>query len=224
MKKIILLLLCVVSISTTAQTKYGSVVYNVQLSPNEKFEKLNDSYDLAKNGANQLEFILNFDSEKSYFFLKDCIETPENAKARAFSIGNKTYFNTKNEKATIIETNSPFLGQFYISEDKNNNWVISNEKKKIDNLDCYKASITNSQNELITAWFCPSIPYPFGPKGYGNLPGLIVELHEKNAAFGIKKINLNITEPLQIIEPSKKVISQEEYDMMLQKYLDSKSN
>lgn len=108
MKKIILLLTFVVSISTTAQTKYGSVAYNVQLSPNEKFEKLNDSYDLAKKGSNQLEFVLNFDSEKSYFFLKDCIETPETAKARAFSIGNNTYFNTKTEKATIVETNSLF--------------------------------------------------------------------------------------------------------------------
>lgn len=108
MKKIATFIYLIFSLAVTAQTKYGSVAYNVQLSPNEKFEKLNDSYDLAKKGSNQLEFVLNFDSEKSYFFLKDCIETPETAKARAFSIGNNTYFNTKTEKATIVETNSLF--------------------------------------------------------------------------------------------------------------------
>jgi GLPGLI family protein len=69
----------------------------------------------------------------------------------------------------------------------------------------------------VVAWYCPKIPVSFGPKGYGDLPGLILELEEKNITFGAKKITLNPTNII-IEKPSKyKIVSEIEYEKMVDK-------
>jgi GLPGLI family protein len=40
-----------------------------------------------------------------------------------------------------------------------------------------------------TAWYSPQLPYKFGPAGYGNLPGLIIELQGASFTYGVKKID-----------------------------------
>jgi GLPGLI family protein len=69
----------------------------------------------------------------------------------------------------------------------------------IDGYLCYKATSVLVRNNgvhglfkfPIIAWYTPAIPIPFGPLGYGNLPGLILELQERNILYGITKIKLN---------------------------------
>jgi GLPGLI family protein len=80
--------------------------------------------------------------------------------------------------------------------DKKSNWILENETKIIDNNLCFKASNTNVVkngdkvfNHKVVAWYCPKIPYSHGPNGYGNLPGLILELQVRNVVFGLKKID-----------------------------------
>lgn len=55
------------------------------------------------------------------------------------------------------------------------NWTISNEKKKIGNFDVTKAT-TEYGGRSWTAWFCQSIPLPYGPYLFYGLPGLILEV------------------------------------------------
>jgi GLPGLI family protein len=69
----------------------------------------------------------------------------------------------------------------------------------------------------LVAWYCPSIPLNFGPKGYSGLPGLILELQERNTLFGVQ--NINIAEKNVIIKkPSDgKIVTQEEFDKIASK-------
>jgi GLPGLI family protein len=82
----------------------------------------------------------------------------------------------------------------------NKNWKLLIETKVIDGFTCYKATnvetVINKKGTFsfpVTAWYCPKIPYSYGPMGYGNLPGLILEIQIRNVIFGAKKIDLKST-------------------------------
>lgn len=86
-----------------------------------------------------------------------------------------------------------------VKESLKDNWTMHNETKVIDNYVCYKATnvniIENDSGKIfrhpVVAWYCPQLPYNYGPNGYGNLPGLILELQVRNVVFGVKKIDFN---------------------------------
>jgi GLPGLI family protein len=86
----------------------------------------------------------------------------------------------------------------YGEESLKSNWILTNETKLIDNYLCYKATniftVNNGEkifNHPVIAWYCPKLPYPYGPIGYGNLPGLILELQVRNVVYGAKSIQIN---------------------------------
>lgn len=56
-------------------------------------------------------------------------------------------------------------------------WKISQDKKIIDGIDCFKATTFFKGREYI-AWYAPSIPSDNGPWKLGGLPGLILEAHD----------------------------------------------
>ena len=76
-------------------------------------------------------------------------------------------------------------------------WELTNETKDIDGYTCYKAVhkefIQRSQTyRTSTAWYTLDIPVPYGPAGFGGLPGLILELQYGNRVIYIAdKIVLN---------------------------------
>lgn len=88
-------------------------------------------------------------------------------------------------------------------------WQITPEAKEINGMMCYKALGSFEQyhhklGELTTyeveAWFCPAIPFPFGPKCYGGLPGLIVQLDTGSKIYTyVADIDLKYTG--EIIKP-----------------------
>ena len=85
-----------------------------------------------------------------------------------------------------------------LKEELKKNWELHNETKMIDGYLCYKATnVKKVENEIkvfnhpVIAWYCPKLPYNYGPNGYSNLPGLILELQVRNVVYGAKKIDLN---------------------------------
>jgi GLPGLI family protein len=102
-------------------------------------------------------------------------------------------------------------------------WKITNETKKIGQYIAFKATKAkpiNNKNFEITAWFTPEIPYNYGPLGYYGLPGLILELYERNFVVYAKKIKLNLKN-IKIIKPSKGLLlSDREYKLMSKKAYD----
>lgn len=86
-------------------------------------------------------------------------------------------------------------------------WKVSKKKKKILGYNCTAATIVTDTIEgkplITTAWFTPDIPVKFGPKYYGGLPGLILEVDIDNGANVVSatKITLGKLPANSIVEP-----------------------
>lgn len=96
------------------------------------------------------------------------------------------------------------------------NWSIGNETKIIQGYECYKATcILEKYDENsfynthpIEAWFTYDIKKSFGPNGFGNLPGLILELKQAILSFKASKINIC---DKKVIKSNKEIISLTDY-------------
>ena len=123
-------------------------------------------------------------------------------------IKNKSY--TQNHEGILIE-----------DEIKTLNWKITKDSKKIDIYTCYRAILeikytardNNVKTKIITAWFAPQLPYSYGPLEYYGLPGLIIELQDRNTTYQMNKIKFDTKELIKI--PKGKTISKEAYDAKL---------
>ena len=222
MKKILFLLL--INCLTYAQS--GTVVYETiskKYLENNKNSKnaSKDVTDLLKLIENtSLEATLNFNSQTSYFFIDDKRNNSEITTAETISRllmeFNITYTFLKDSSVYQLIDNVLVHNKIKL------NWKIENESKKIDDYICYKATLVekykNRQNQdkekTIVAWFCPEIPYSFGPNEYYGLPGLILELEKGENKYIAKKITLS-KETIAIELPKKKIISKEEYHKKL---------
>jgi GLPGLI family protein len=222
MKKILFVIL--INCLTYAQS--GVVMYETiskkYLENNKNSENASkDVTDLLKLIENtSLEVTLNFNSQTSYFFIDDKrnnseIKTTETI-SRLLMEFNITY--------TVLKDSSVYqlIDNVLVHNKIKLNWKIENESKKIDDYICYKATLVekykNRMNEekqkTVVAWFCPEIPYSFGPNEYYGLPGLILELEKDENKYVAKKITLS-KETIAIELPKKKVISKEEYSKKL---------
>jgi len=160
-----------------------------------KFNKMESSSQISESMAN--------DGENKYL----------NSIAKAV-IGKGSFYQNKLLKITLWQTN--VLGELYLVKDSLvNDWEISSESKKIGNYTCYKAvKQCSSCSSINKVWFTPEIPVPFGPLGYGGLPGLIISVVKKNTVLQLERIKF-YDKPLVIEKPNKgKGIVRAEYDMI----------
>ena len=97
---------------------------------------------------------------------------------------------------------------------------MSQDTKTIGGYLCYKATSTlatrNSKGifyKPIMAWYAPKLSVPYGPKGYGGLPGLIMQLTEGDFTFYVSKLTLNPKKPIKIKRLAKgKKVTQKEFE------------
>ena len=160
---------------------------------------------------------LKFNNTVSYFSkanLKKGDEFNLGEEGLSILIGyEELYYNLK-DKLLFSD-----YGEFLIKTPSNHNWNILSESKKIDNYLCYKATYTESytardgktKERVITAWFCPELPYSFGPLEFNGLPGLILEL-EKNGNKVVAKSIILSKKEIELKIPQKKTITKEQYD------------
>lgn len=201
MKRMVFFVLLVGSFSFS-QTKGGEATYGVTYldDDNENKKKLKEifvnMYPDIETTANDLLFTLKFNTESSVFYGNEFegIVSSNEVKLAQGMIGYafKTWQNTDfyyryNERQS-------YVGQ----RPKNFEWQITSESKTIDNFLCYKAigfeTITNKKvgrvKKATIVWFCPEIPYSYGPLHFGGLPGLILELQTAQAVYGLKSLVL----------------------------------
>ena len=215
---------CIVTLFTTiafAQKK-GTITYNFKILEDEKIiknEVIGKFFLQAIEGAKHLKFELTFnDSISEFKLIKNMALDGENlemaildsrARKEIYIFKNKIYHNNSNG---LFKEN-----EFLIIDPLNQNWVYTNESKVIDGYTCYKATneyiVDNGKifKHPVIAWFCPQIPISIGPRGYGGLPGLILELQEWNSVFGVEKIEFSNNVKEIILPQEGKIISEQEY-------------
>lgn len=202
----------------------------------ENIKRIFNGYSRNLNdNKEKISFVLLFQETSSIYRLTNRLSSDMD-KGLNFSVlltgGNEEiYINKKNNvKLKKVE----IFGQLFLVEIKeNNNWILTQQSKMIGKYKCYKAVLNKKikdfynkeKNILVEAWFTSEIPVSLGPKGFGNLPGLILELHQGGIIFYADKIVLNPNGQIIIKEPKKgKKISEKEFSELFRKIDKRKRN
>ncbi|WP_299363896.1 GLPGLI family protein [Winogradskyella sp.] len=151
--------------------------------------------------------------------------------AKVFSgfLAEAAYYDLKKSQI-LFEKN--FLGEKILISSKinSNDWVLTKESQKINNIQCFKATKKikkagrNIDTEvLVIAWYSPSININYGPDGFAGLPGLIVKLQVDNVVTYLTELDLNRNQKKQakVSLPdldTTKVLSEEEYHSLLKDF------
>ena len=186
--------------------------------------------------ADKFEFKLKFNkAESRYTFIEGMNIDAKDIEYQMASVllGTINVFY-QNSKENIWLTQKTSYGKDILVLDSISNihWSLKNEKKKIGKYICYKATtidiVKNTKGIFkteIVAWYTPEIPFNFGPKGYGGLPGLIIELEEKNRILQATKIKLNTKKTIKIKKPTKgKLLHIAEFKMMEEEMMNKRKN
>ena len=195
----------------------------------ENLLKRDDPYGFDKKivqMAKDLKPVLIFDSNYSAFIIENINndEIINGAAALYFDSPNKLITDLKTKHSKRNNFGRIFKKNKYVIVDSlQTNWVLTNETKIVDEYKCYKATMSfsiESRKGMITAWYCPEIPFSFGPKGYGGLPGLIIELIDKRGILGLKKLSLSVPIDEKVLEiKGEEQISSEEYRKLVEKLI-----
>ena len=218
MRKTILLCTLLVINFAQSQINNGTIKYNVFFSDNEN----NELFVHAKSMSDHLEYTLVFDKEGSLFNLEPKMIDDLGYNYARILAGDKILYQDLKDK-TITYNNSDYSltkkkNEFLLNDTIRTDWTLHNETKMIGNYQCFKATMNfetkNSKGTFqnpVTAWYCPQIPFGYGPNGYGTLPGLILELQVRDILYGAVKIDFN-TIKNKVAKPTEgKKISKEEF-------------
>lgn len=234
MIRILFLLISAISFSQTN----GTAIYKLQIAFDQDALDIDKKYGYLQKAidvCNKLEYKLIFNGQEANFYQEkneDLDKTAVNM-ANILSETPKLCYQNTEKKMLLNEINADGnlvkANEFVISDSLKTNWTITNESKLIDTYLCYKATTIKKVqkgekefHENVTAWFCPALPFSFGPTKYGGLPGLIIELQEKNIAFTLKSISLNNENKTPIIIPvAKNTISQSDYNKIVNERMES---
>lgn len=196
------------------------VKYNLQIFDEIEIFKgkleMRETFLKIVNEPNKPSFGLVFSENQSIFFKEDRIGTnSENNLIDAFA-GYEGIVYSKNDSIYIQKRN---LGKnIFLGKGKTENWILEKDSKIIDGRLCYKATNTNKIiNQIktfyhpVVAWYCPELPFNIGPNGYGNLPGVILELQVRNVVFTMETMNLKSKEKFDNnLLKNSKILTEEE--------------
>jgi GLPGLI family protein len=207
------------SLNLLAQDVHG-VFYKMTLNENKNPNE--ESYNIVvpnfKNKINEITFELRFDK-----FLSQFIAINSNLSNNDFEFAltvadmRGTIYRKNNDNLFYEEVKSYGTNQknFIAAKTKYTDWEITQEKKIILGYECFKATCVlmvdygdNDINTLypLTAWYCPDLKYSYGPKCFGNLPGLIMELENNLVVFKALKLNFEKNNVNSISIPKEKTI------------------
>ena len=188
----------------------------------------------------QKTFILNFNRTESTYQEDAKLDQPSvgggNGQVMVMSIGggggNDVYY--KNIKENQISEKSDLMGKTFLIKDdlQTFEWEMTGETKSIGNYTVYKAvwerevenvsmsmvngeskETTEMKKQTTTAWYTLDIPISNGPRQYGGLPGLILEINDGNQTIVCTEIVLNPEDKPSIKEPEKgKVVNREKFE------------
>ena len=219
MKIVKIIFLCAVFFfisNSYGQILSGKVTYKVQLVGFEEDSKNTEYKDFNKSVseiANKLTCTLKFNGSQSSAVIDDFLVSESGnstaSKIAFITIAGSNFYIDKKEAYVILErTSGNPVKEPYLKRE----WEVTTESKKIGDYLCYKAiylwQFINRKNEQVSipviAWFAPSLPYSYGPKGFGDLPGLILELQDRETTYYAVNIEISKEKELKINFPKVK--------------------
>jgi GLPGLI family protein len=230
MKKTFIIFVAILcNVFSFAQSKSGIVEYEIA-AVDVPFKEGNSQNDMVKSlieMAKTQKYELKFNSNFSSFMQVESLDNgqyDENLLRSAKSVYATldSYFIDGTKKELITKTDDNILVK---SDAIASGWKISTETKMIDTYLCYKATYTSEfvarnnkiKTKTITAWFAPSLPFPYGPIEFHGLPGLILELNKDYTTYLAKKI-VFVNQELKTDFPKGKTITKDEYEKAILKY------
>ena len=203
MKKLLLIVAILFLNTISAQQKNIYVEYSVKIYDEERLKGVDSDFRKmfveAMENAENISFGLIITKSGSKFYNQERMTTSGNVH---FAMGLTAFTGYTGEVFHYLNNlykYSRILGKdVMVKEALVDNWELHDETKLIDTYLCYKATNVNRVdngsgrifNHPVIAWYCPQLPYNYGPNGYDNLPGLILQLQVRNVVFGAKKIDL----------------------------------
>jgi GLPGLI family protein len=227
-----------------SQNNSGVITYKKDvlkyLSDNKEFKKKeisNPEYynnvlkidENVKQLLENLEFNLIFKGDESIFKVHNFLEI-ENNKYYGFAIGpegSNIYYANKKNKENIRQVDA--YGDLFLVDYPVQEWELSSETKQIGAYTCYKARTIKTVKGRkgiiktpVEVWYTPEIAIPFGPIGYGGLPGLVMELSMNNYRYYVIKIELNPKNEIIIKKPTQgKKVTEEDFREIGKKAMES---
>ena len=203
-KKLLTVFLFILTIGSHAQS--GIVTYGTKQYASENLQTDNERVIKIADELEVMQFTLKYTKEKSYFHKEKNLpkHSPYFAKmASVFAGANEDSFQFLATKEAY--QNTAIASKKYVVDYsyRMKGWKLTEEVKKIDNYNCYKAILleyndrSDTYSEII-AWYAPQIPVPYGPAGYGGLPGLILQLQYRSCVYTVGKITFNPTKRVEI--------------------------
>lgn len=162
-------------------------------------ESLKLTYTLlnATEVPNMLEAYLILDNKNSKYYFKQDYTTLKPVKNDSEKFKQFTKVSKKDiDRYFIYDLNSieelKLLGNEYvkvIDSVSSQNWIITNETKKIDNYLVTKATCF-FRGRNWEAWFCKELPFPYGPWKFRGLTGLILEVNDVNKRYNYNLVKI----------------------------------
>ncbi|MGJ8591836.1 MAG: GLPGLI family protein [Aquaticitalea sp.] len=187
--------------------------------------------DKIRKATDMVSFELKFNSYQSTFEMIKVMESEISALDSRASVliggGKGVYYLNKKINSRLHQIESfgkTFLIESKLSEQK---WILSKETKHVGKYLCYKAifipNLDNNKEEKkskeIIAWYSKDIPINFGPIGFSNLPGLILELEYGNALYSYTDISF--TDTIKIVMPKEgQKVSEPTFELISKRILD----
>ena len=227
LKKQILFYIIFTTSIVSSQNNYSGIVNYQSFTNKEKAKKflsskknkkLNSLIKMSLNYKDPVNSQLQFSNGRGLFFVGDKMVKDDRNLGQTMAIlraggSNEYYYNDKTKTYLIKECEA--LGECFIFDNTYLEWQLTQETKTINGYKSYKATRNNGD---VVAWYTPSIPIGFGPKGEYGLPGLILELEIGKIIFRATKIVLNPKEEVKIKEPKGgKRLSFDEYSVLVNK-------
>lgn len=162
-------------------------------------ESLKLTYSLLNDTEipNMLEAYLIIDNKNSKYYFKQDYSTLKSVNNDSEKFKSFTKVSKKDiDKYIIYELNTvhelKLLGNVYvkvIDSLSSQNWIISDEVKKIDNYNVTKATCF-FRGRKWEAWFCQDFPFPYGPWKFRGLPGLIIQVNDDNKRYNYNLVKI----------------------------------
>ncbi len=244
MKKIISVLVFILSINTFAQQEKLEITYTSRMILPDDFtfqppgggggrtmpKEMQDQF--KKNIQEPQEATLTILGDESLYKMIEKISNdqsqggmrgPRGGGMRMMAMNGDNIYKNSVTHQLLKEQN--MMGKSYVVKDslQNFDWKLTRETKTILGNEAKKATAVIDSIQT-TVWYIPTLKYKTGPENYWGLPGLIAEVETKvdrGMLKGTRIITLTDIKTVSNTKPlekpkDKNTISQKEYDALMQ--------